>query len=135
MDMEKCIEKADDNIDFLLDNSDVEDRKGVLVRCQAITYSSRDEVRDYAHENGYQPGGKHIVEWLIENYKWPVLDDPVPGWKGRLASLKCEKNKHLALKKYCNFMKQTEEIREMLEEQAYRLDAHIQLLVDQARGK
>ena len=46
-----------------------------------------------------------------------------------------EKNKDAALKKYCDFMKQTEEFREALDESVLQLDGYIQEQIDLARGK
>ncbi|MNF13258.1 hypothetical protein D3C80_2150270 [compost metagenome] len=64
-----------------------------------------------------------------------MKSDPVSGWRKRLDSLKTEKDPHAALKKYCDFLNQTEEIRSSISEAASQLDAHIQQLVDEARGK
>ena len=60
---------------------------------------------------------------------------PIPSWSRRAESVKCEKNKHSALKKYSDFMKQSELIREQIDESAYQLDTYIQEMIDFARGK
>lgn len=76
-----------------------------------------------------------IVNRLIKNYDRRTKTDPIPGWKKRLATLKSEKNYHLALKRYCDFMKQTEDIRKIILESAAELENYIQMQVDIARGK
>ena len=66
------------------------------------------------------------MEWIASNYDWPVKGDPISGWKTRYALLSNEKNEHKALKRYCDFMRQTEVIREQLNEAAAQLDGYIQ---------
>ena len=61
--------------------------------------------------------------------------NPIPSWRNRLQSLDGEKNEHLALKKYCDFMSQAVRFRDQLDRGAAALDAHIQQEIDRARGK
>jgi hypothetical protein len=53
----------------------------------------------------------------------------------RQAALEKEKDPYAALKRYCDFMTQTERLRMMIDEAVMSLDAHIQMQIDIARGK
>jgi hypothetical protein len=46
-----------------------------------------------------------------------------------------ETNRHAALKKYCDFVAQTGELRTAIHQAAASLDAGIQQQIDMARGK
>ena len=72
--------------------------------------------------------GKHL-----KKAKFSV--DPIPGWKNRLRGLKADKNPHSALKRYCDFMHQTEEIRFLIEDFADEIDSLIQEKIDIDREK
>lgn len=136
-DMEKTIETTNGDIQFLVDDSpDKEDRNTVIINCQAWPFSFSDDGKEYAAKNNCPNlSVMDFVEWIALNYPWAIKTDPIPSWQKRLGLLKDEKNPHVALKKYCEFMMQTEDIRALLNESASQLDAHIQLQIDLARGK
>ena len=75
------------------------------------------------------------MEWIEKNYPIPAPKDPIPSWKKRLKSLQQEKSSAVALMKYCDFGRQTEEIRNAIEMNAALLDEYIQSLIDHARWK
>lgn len=62
-------------------------------------------------------------------------EGPVPGWRNRLRNLRSEKNANKAIKKYCDFMKQTNDIRLTLEEVESEIDGYIELQAEILRGK
>jgi hypothetical protein len=64
-----------------------------------------------------------------------VKKDSAPSWNKRLANLKSETDYHLALERYCDFMRQTERFRTTIIEAAAALDDYIQTQIDIARGK
>ncbi len=135
-DMERTVDSIDDQIQFLADHSPEKTRAEVIIDCQVWFLAFSEEGKSYAAKNNcpqLSVGG--YVNWLSENYSWPAKTDPVPGWRRRVGSLRNEESRHLALKKYCEFMKQTEDIRAKIEESAAQLDVHIQHLIDVARDK
>lgn len=136
-DMAETIDSTDEAIRFLSEDSPrSESRDDVVVSCQAWPFAFTDEAKEFAKAHGCRE--KHVgpfVEWIAKNYKWPVKADPIPSWRTRLDSLKRESDYHRALKKYCDFMKQTEDIRANITEAAVQLDNHIQMQIDIARGK
>jgi hypothetical protein len=136
-DMAATIESTDEAIRFLANDApDKKTRDEVVVDSQAWPFAFTDEAKQFARTNGCNEG--HVgayVEWLAKNYKWPISSDPISGWRSRLDSLKKEKDYHKALKRYCDFIRQTEDIRSKLSEAAAQLDAHIQEQIDIARGK
>lgn len=136
-DLNDTIADVDRDIQFLADDGQGNgNRKQAIIDCQVIPFAFTDEGKIYADNNRCPKGNvRDYLTWMAKNYKPPVPDDPIPGWKKRAESLKSESNTHLALKKYCDFMSQTEDIRAHLLEAARQLDAHIQLQVDIARGK
>ena len=75
------------------------------------------------------------VNWLSANYRWPIRSDPIASWYKRQESLRGGRDLHAALKKYCDFLRQTEDFREKIDEAAAQLDAHTQQQTDRARGK
>lgn len=136
-DMSKTIERVDELIDFLAtDAPQTTSRKQAIIGAQAWSFAFSDEGRQWAKSNGCTTdtvGG--YVDWLAAKYPWPVRSDPVTGWRRRLDSLKGEKDLNAALKKYCDFMRQTEDFRSKIDESASQLDAYIQQQIDIARGK
>lgn len=136
-DMAKTIDEADTDISFLADEAPIKSsRDEVIIDCQAWPFAFTEEAKAFAKNNGYQ--GQFVgsyIEWIANNYKWPINKDPIIGWQARLQDLAKEADYHMALKRYCDFMHQTEDIRSKLSESAHQLDAHIQMQIDAARGK
>lgn len=137
-DLNKTIDEVDRQIEFLAtDNSRVSNRDEVIIDVQAWPFSFSDEARKFAKDRGYTVKQEWPVdcEWIKKTYKWPVCSDPINGWRARVKSIDNEKDRHVALGKYCNFLAQTETIRSQIEKAAEQLDAHIQQLIDESRGK
>lgn len=137
-DMKETIDRVDEQIQFLVDDSPdgKKARKQVILECQAWSFAFSDEGKAYAKANhGPQTSIGGYVEWIVTTYPWPTKVDPIPGWRKRLRSLNAEKSPDAALKKYCEFMSQTEDLRALISESASQLDAHIQHMIDVARGK
>ncbi len=136
-DMNKTIDHADEMVDFLAsDAPEATSRKQAIISAQAWPFAFSDEGKQWARSNGCTEatvGG--YVDWLSAHYPWPIRSDPIRSWRKRLESLKLEKSPSAALKKYCDFMRQTEGFRSQIDESASQLDAHIQHQIDVARGK
>jgi len=108
----------------------------VVIDCQAWGIAFADETKAWAVKHGFTKGPLlGYIDHLKSNYPWPVKNDPVPSWRKRLDSLMAEKDDHLALKKYCDFMRQTGTLRDQIGQGAGQLDGHIQEEIDRARGK
>lgn len=136
-DMLLTIEQVDHWLDFISENDPEHPSRDEAVRyCQAWLFAWTDKAQAFAKTNGCKASnmGKY-VEWLGYNYNWQVKTDPMASWMTRHDSLKKEKDKDAALKKYCDFMKQTEGFREALDESVSQLDGYIQEQIDRARGK
>ena len=137
VDMAKTVDEMDSTIQFLADDAPQKvSRDKAVVEAQAWALAFTDEAKTFARLKGYKSGtiGAY-VEWLEENFDWPFKSDPIPGWRKRHESLQRDKDEHRALKKYCDFLRQTEIIRSTLNEAAVQLDAYIDEQVDRARGK
>ena len=136
-DMEKTIECVDGLIDFLAtDAPQATSRKKAIIAAQAWPFAFSEEGKQWARDNGCtveSVGG--YVDWLSSKYPWQIRADPISSWQRRRDSLKSEKSIDAALKKYCDFMRQTEDFRSKIDESASQLDSYIQQQIDIARGK
>lgn len=137
LEMQRTIQQTDDDIAFINKNSPVAlSRNDVVLDSQSWSKAFTEEGKAFAATNGYTIGAiKDFVDWLSINYPWQVKADPVPNWKSRLASLSSEQNPHAALKKYCDFMRQTDEVRTIISDSSMHLDEYIQQQVDIMLGK
>ncbi|MDN7602650.1 hypothetical protein QZM68_23070 [Burkholderia gladioli] len=136
-DMLSTIKQIDDWLDFVSENDpDRPSRDEAVRHCQAWPFAWTDEAKAFARANGCKASSMGAyVDWLGHNYNWQIKTDPVSSWKKRHCSLQKEKDSDIALKKYCDFMKQTETFREALNESVLQLDGYIQEQIDRARGK
>lgn len=139
IDISKTIDGTDNYINFLAEDSpEPQTRKEAVINSQAWALAFTDEGREFFRDRlcpALSLSVQGHVDWLAKHYPWPVKDDPIPGWRRRADSIKNSDDKHSALKKYVDFLKQTEEIREVIDESAAQLDGHIQHQIDLARGK
>jgi hypothetical protein len=137
-DMAATIKRADDAISFIETNQPGKpmNRDQIILDAQAWQLAFSDEGKAFAakHRAPKKPVHKY-VSWFVEKFPITTRTDPVPSWRRRLESLRREKNPHAALKKYCDFMNQTQEIRERIHAHEEGLDAWIQEQIDIARGK
>lgn len=136
-DMSKTIESVDEMIDFLATNAQqITSRKEAIIEAQVWPFAFSDEGKRWAKNNGCPTNTVDgYLDWFIAKYPWPVPSDPISSWRKRLDSLKAEKDLNVALKKYCDFMHQTEDFRSKIDESASQLDAYIQQQIDSSRGK
>lgn len=137
-DMMETIGRTDDSLKFLVDNMPGEKRSrdAIVMDCQIRLIAFTGVGLKFAqHNQGPDTSSQNYIEWMMLHYPWPVKADPVLGWTRRLESLKNENDSNVALKKYCDFLNQTEEIRAAISEEESLLDSHIQQLIDEYRGK
>lgn len=137
VDMESTIHEVSEMIDFLANDApERSTRDQVIIDVQAWPFAFTDEAKEFARHNGCTASNVlSLVKWLTHNYKWPVRSDPVASWHDRLDKMRQSNDPHEVLKRYCDFMNQTKTLRAQIEEAASQLDAHIQQLIDEARGK
>jgi hypothetical protein len=136
-DMLTTIERTDEGLDFIATGAPNRAERSEIVRhCQAWAFAWTDESKEFARAKGFTPASMgEFVVWLGHNYAWAVKSDPIAGWTRRHASLAKERDLDAALKKYCDFMKQTESFREALDEGVSQVDGYIQEQIDRVRGK
>jgi hypothetical protein len=136
-DMLATIEKADEGLDFIATNTPNKMERSEIVRyCQAWPFAWTDESAEFARSKGFVPSSTgEFIDWLGRNYTWAIRSDPIASWKKRQASLVKERNLDAALKKYCDFMNQTESFRQALDEGVSQVDSYLQEQIDRARGK
>ncbi len=65
----------------------------------------------------------------------PFRKDPIAGWKIRASDVRSEGDPHKALKKYRNFMTQTQPARAALEEAHGQVEQYIEEQIDRMRGR
>lgn len=137
-DMEETINRIDKKIQFLVDETPgtKKTRTQIIRDNQAWAFAFSDEGKKYATANR-EPNSstQEYIEWLSSTYQWATKTDPIPSWKKRLRLLNSEKNPHLALGKYCEFMNQTESLRVLIDDWEAQLDGYIQQQIDISRGK
>jgi len=137
IDMAATIEQGDNVIEFLsVDSPEPVSRDRAVILSQAWATAFTDEGKAFAATKGcLEKTVAGYVNWLAAEYPWPFKRDPIPSWRLRVASLEKESDPHRALKKYCDFMRQTERFRAVLDESAAQLDGFIEEQIDIARGK
>jgi len=135
--MRATINRTDAEITFLAnDGPEKISRDQVVIDSQAWPFAFTDEAKIFAQHNGCpEKCVGPFVQWIAQNYKWNISKDPIKSWNSRCKALATEKSCHSALKKYCDFLKQTEDVRSVIHNSAVQLDDHIQHLIDIARGK
>lgn len=136
-DMTATVDDTDSIIQFLAENSPQPgSRDRAVVLSQAWATAFTEEARAFARDKGCTEEtviGR--VEWLAAEFPWTFKRDPIPSWRTRVATLARDRDPHRALKRYCDFMRQTETLRATLDEAGAQLDGFIQNQIDQARGK
>ena len=136
-DMSSTIESSDSSISFISCSDDTPERRDwSVVFAQTFVFTQDEDAEEKAVDLGYNKAeGKRLFDWLLEDYRWQVSRDPIPGWRNRLNSLRAEVSPWRALKKYCDFMEQTNDIRLTLYEVESEIDSYIDLQSDILRGK
>ena len=110
-------------------------RDELVADAQAWRIAFTDEGKRFASTHSCPEetiGG--YVQWLGQNYNFAFRKDPIPGWRERLEVFGRERNPHMALRKYQEFVSKTEFVRESIEAAAGALDAEIDRQIDAGRG-
>lgn len=110
-------------------------RDQVAINAQAWPLALSGKGATVMTEKGFTPSSIFAaVEWLSMNGDLLYPQDPLPSWRRRLSSLEAETDAYAALKKYRDFMLQSQPFRDQIEESAAGLDAEINQQVDMLRG-
>jgi hypothetical protein len=135
-DMVDTIDRVDRHITFMKQNwPDFQSRHDVVVDAQVWPLVFTDEAKRFAEKHKAPEGSmRDRMSWLATNYPLPARTDPIPSWHKRADSLRQEKSRHSALKKYSEFIQQTEKLREQIEEAAGQLEAELESRAEAARG-
>lgn len=133
----EVIESTDESIDFLSKDAPYKSsRDEVIIDAQLCSFIRTDEAKEFAKTRGCTETDYWAFrDWIAKNYNWPFRLDPIPAWRKRHERLTKEKDYHKALNRYCEFMRQTEDLREQINESAAMLDMYIQHEIDAMRGK
>lgn len=135
--MSQIVEEQDAAIDLISTGGPHKtSRDGAVIDCQAWPLAFSEEGKKFGQENGW-PGGSILdfVEWIAKNFPLKFRRDPIPAWRKRVRTLRCEGNPHIVLKKYRSFMDQTADIREGIIDAARQVEAYIDEQIQRMRGK
>ncbi|MBZ9944496.1 hypothetical protein LB533_25715 [Mesorhizobium sp. BR1-1-13] len=108
-------------------------RDEAIVETFAWRIAFSDEGKKYAQANRFRGSLSEFITWLGDNYPFPFRSDPIPGWRTRAARVRAETNPHKALKKYRDFVTQTEESREALDQAHGQVDQYIEEQIERMR--
>ena len=134
--MEDIINENDSHINYLLDNPDNKDRDRVIIDCQCAEIAFTEKAKKFAKEKGFESNyTAEYLNWIISNYPFEVKKDPIPNWTKRLNSLKDTTGNHKILKKYHDFILQTQDLRDKILKSVESYDNYINMAIDMARGK
>jgi hypothetical protein len=128
-------DEAERLLDFLVEaDPEKRSRDEHVVDSQAWRIAFTEEGKRFASVNACpeETIGKY-VDWLGKKYKFSYRKDPVPSWRRRIAALSTERDLHLALKKYQDFVNQTIFVREAIGASAAALDREIDRQIDSQR--
>lgn len=137
-----------DHLDEIIDQNDiaietiatggprVQNRTQAIIDSQAWQIAFSEKGKRFTLDQHWSGGSvwDHVV-WIANNYLLTCKYDPISKWKKRADSVRREKNPHKSLKKYRDFMRQTEDIRDILEGAHTQVEAYIDEQIDRMRGK
>ncbi len=111
-------------------------RDQAVIDSQAWNIAFTEAGKSFARDNAW-PGGAGVeyINWIKENYPFKINRDPIPSWDKQVARLRTKANPHIALANYQSFMNATAELRDALENAASSVEAEIDRLIDERRGK
>jgi hypothetical protein len=136
-DLAKIVDDVDEQIRFLSEDApQATTRKQAVVESQILRVAFTESGKAFASAN--QCPAKTVadyISWMVAHFECSAKDDPIPRWRKRLENLRSETNRHSGFNKYCDFLTETEGLRDAIDASAVELDRYIQLQIDIARGK
>lgn len=113
-------------------------RDQAIIGAQAWSAMFSDEGRAFIKKN-IRPTNVNsmadLQKWMEDHFPMKVRTDPVASWKSRAQKIRSGKNPHSALSSYLNFMKETEILRKIMQEAADQVEAEIDRMIDERRGR
>lgn len=113
-------------------------RDQAIIGAQACSAMFSDEGRAFIKKN-IRPTNVNsmadLQKWMEDHFPMKVRTDPVASWKSRAQKIRSGKNPHSALSSYLNFMKETEILRKIMQEAADQVEAEIDRMIDERRGR
>ena len=102
-------------------------REEAVVDTMVWSVAFSEDIKETARRTGWRGGSvADYVRWVREHcIKLPAAKDPVIGWRKRAQSVREERNRHTALRKYRNFMDQTAKMRSVLDEAHAQVEREI----------
>lgn len=76
-----------------------------------------------------------LEKWMEAHFPMKVRSDPVASWESRAKKIRSGRNPHSALSSYLNFMKEAETLRDIMQETAGQVEAEIDRIIDERRGR
>lgn len=133
--MDEVIEEQDVAIDMIATGGPHQfSRNQAIVETFAWRTAFTDEGKRFGQAKGFSGSMFEFVTWLGDNYPFPFRIDPIAGWKARATRVRREKNPHSALKRYRDFMTQTADAREALDDAHRQVDQYIDEQIERMRG-
>lgn len=135
--LDRVIEQEDAAVDLLSQVPRKTTRDLAVTDTQAWAIAFTEEGKQFVRKRVIETAAKpaNILDYigiLSRDYPFAVRRDPIPSWRQRAASLRAEAHPHKALKKYRDFMDQTEELRALLDEAYSQADAYVEEQMERA---
>ncbi len=134
-DISETIDSTNEIIDFLeKNNPERKNRNEVIIDAQIWGFAFTEKVKRFATKNKCKAETiQEYIDWIRHSYSLPITSDPILSWRKRHQALIQETDYNQAIKKYCNFLRQTEEIRAQLQRSAGSLSGFIEEQMEIAR--
>jgi hypothetical protein len=132
-DMEKIIEEAGFYIDHIDEVINDRDNSVKFAQYLNLDESERENFKKETLSTEIEDCDEW--EWMCENYSFNEKKYPINKWKKRLRKLQSEKNEHKGLGKYCCFMRDTEKLRDDLEDAYEKCNGWLEMEAEILRGK
>ena len=113
-------------------------RDKAIIGAQAWSAIFSDEGRAFIKKNIRPTSVNNMADlqrWMEDHFPMKVRADPVASWKSRAQKIRSGRNPHSALSSYLNFMKETEILRQIMQEVAGEVEAEIDRMIDERRGR
>lgn len=113
-------------------------RDQAIIGAQAWRAIFSDEGRAFIKKHVRPQNMNNVADlerWMEDHFPMKVRADPVASWESRAKKIRSGRNPHSALSSYLNFMKETEPLRGIMQETAGQVEAEIDRIIDERRGR
>lgn len=113
-------------------------RDQAIVGAQAWRAIFSDEGRAFIKTHVRPPNVNNVADlegWMVDHFPMKVRADPVASWENRAKKIRSGRNPHSALSSYLNFMKETEALRGIMQDNAGQVEAEIERIIDERRRR